>query len=124
MYGSYAKDTFVEEIASKLNITRFAVYKHCSKIRKKTNTNNRLAMLYVLCNEENYSLEHLKLTKRGKEVFQLHIKGYDYLEITCKLNLSYSTVRTHFNKMVLDNNCTTMRKLIAKYYAQDEKAVL
>lgn len=47
--------------------------------------------------------QNIKLTPRGKEVFQLIIKGLSDREIGEYLNISYSGVRRHKEKMLFAN---------------------
>lgn len=60
--------------------------------------------------------QNIKLTPRGKEVFQLIIKGLNDREIGEYLNISYSGVRRHKEKMLFANECESILELISKYY--------
>lgn len=60
----------------------------------------------------------IKLSPRGAEVFTLILQSTSNTHIAEHLGVSYSAVRRHREKMLLDNGCSTMNELIAKYYGQ------
>ena len=60
--------------------------------------------------------QRIKLTPRGKEVFDFILKGLSDVTIGKCLSITYSGVRRHREKMLLQNNCSSMLELIAKYY--------
>lgn len=64
-----------------------------------------------------FNSQNIKLTPREKEVFYLIIKGLTDKEIGNNLNISYSAVRRHKEKMLFANECGSMSELISKYYA-------
>ena len=61
----------------------------------------------------------LRLTPRGSEVFSRILKGLSTKEAAENLGMSTSCVRRHKEKMLLQNNCGTMRELIARHYARE-----
>ncbi len=61
----------------------------------------------------------LRLTSRGSEVFTRILKGMSTKEVAENLGMSTSCVRRHKEKMLLQNNCGTMRELIARHYARE-----
>lgn len=63
----------------------------------------------------------MKLTPRGKKVFLLTLQGYSDKEIGKCLRMSYSGVRRHKERMILENNSANMLELIAKYYTEHTK---
>ncbi len=77
-----------------------------------------LEILSALYDNENLSFENLVLTPRGTKVFELILKGHTIEEIALELGMSYSGVRRHKEKMILANNCSTMKELVSKYYEQ------
>lgn len=64
-----------------------------------------------------FSPNIIKLTPRGKEIFQLTLTGKTDTQIGKKLGISYNCVRRHKEKMVNTNNCNSMLELISKYYS-------
>ncbi len=77
-----------------------------------------LEILSALYDNENLSFDNLILTPRGTKVFELILKGHTIEEIALELGMSYSGVRRHKEKMILANNCSTMKELVSKYYEQ------
>ena len=57
----------------------------------------------------------LRLTPRGKEVFNLIMEGLTIAEIAERLGISYSGVLRHREKMLLQNDCHSMPELVAKF---------
>ena len=51
----------------------------------------------------------------------LMVQGYSDMEIACKMRISYQRVRQHKEKMLEQNNCTSVSELFAKYYLTYEK---
>ena len=49
------------------------------------------------------------------------VQGYSDMEIACKMRISYHRVRQHKEKMLEQNNCTSVSELFAKYYLTYEK---
>ena len=64
----------------------------------------------------------LRFSPRGQEVFMLIREGLTNNRIAECLGISVSCVRRHKEKMLLQNDCTTILELIAKYHgAHDAK---
>lgn len=61
------------------------------------------------------STSQIKLSPRGKEVFDLFMRSFTHREIAERLGMSVSGVRRHCEKMLWKNGCNTMLALIAKY---------
>lgn len=57
--------------------------------------------------------DHLCLTKREKEVFQLILSGHTSQEVGQKLKITYSTAKRHRENILVKNNCYTVRELMA-----------
>lgn len=74
-------------------------------------------MLHFIVNEIKFDPYVIKLTPRGKEVFQLILEGLGDKQIGERLGISYSGVRRHKEKMLINNSCESMLELISKYYA-------
>jgi DNA-binding CsgD family transcriptional regulator len=72
-------------------------------------------MLCLLDTEMSAETPMIRLTPRGKEVFQLIMKGLTIRQIGELLGISYSGVLRQREKMLLQNNCTSMLELLAKY---------
>jgi DNA-binding NarL/FixJ family response regulator len=73
-------------------------------------------MLHILHKTQDSEPPRLRLTTRGKEVFELTVKGFGNKQIGECLGMSISGVRRHKEKMLLHNDCKAMLELIAKYY--------
>jgi len=75
---------------------------------------NSVEMLNALNAEPGNPIAGIRLSPRGKEVFQLMLKGLSDKQIGESLGISYSGVRRHKEKMLLANGCSTVLELIAK----------
>ena len=91
-------------------------------IRKSLDVHTSIEMLRAINKNSESKPSPLRLTPRGTEVFELIIKGLSDKRIGEHLGMSYSGVRRHREKMLLCNNCASMRELIAKYYGRDADA--
>jgi len=60
----------------------------------------------------------VRLSPRGKEIFLLYMSGLSFPQIAEKLGISLSAVRRQQEKMLWQNNCESILKLIAKFHAQ------
>lgn len=60
----------------------------------------------------------IQLTPRGKEIFELAMHGLTIKDISEYLGISYSGVLRHREKMFLQNDCSSMQELIAKYHSK------
>lgn len=81
-------------------------------------------MLTALNQSQNKAISPLRLTPRGAEVFALILNGVNDVSIGQRLGISYSAVRRHREKMLLQNSCDTMLELIAKHNSrwQDDES--
>jgi len=79
-------------------------------------------MLSVLACKTEKTMSAIKLTPRGKEVFQLVLTGLSDNKIADSLGITYSGVRRHREKMLLANKCDTMLELVAKYHKEGARA--
>jgi DNA-binding CsgD family transcriptional regulator len=95
------------------------VRKHLANIRKILNVHTYLEMLHILHKTQDSDPPRLRLSLRGKEVFELTVKGFGNKQIGECLGMSISGVRRHKEKMLLHNDCKAMLELIAKYYGMD-----
>ncbi len=106
----------MKEIAKGLFIAESTVNFHLTAIRKKVGANNTIEMLYLLCQTSENAISNFNLTSRNKDIFQLFIQGCTYDEIGTRLNISYSGVRRHMEKILVKNDCANINELIGKYY--------
>jgi DNA-binding CsgD family transcriptional regulator len=58
----------------------------------------------------------LRLTPRGKEVFLFVKEGLTNKRIAERMGISVSAVKRHKEIMLLQNKCSSMLELIAKYH--------
>lgn len=70
----------------------------------------------VIVSELATSISEFTLTSRGKESFELALDGKMISEISKLLCISFSGVLRHREKILEENACHSMNKLIAKYY--------
>lgn len=61
----------------------------------------------------------IRLTPRGTAVFALIQAGVRDKSIGERMGISYSAVRRHREKMLLQNNCCSMLELVAKQLKHD-----
>ena len=78
------------------------------------NVNKTIKILCTFNHGQN-TCKEIKFTPRGREVFHLILKGKTSTEIAELLNMSKSGVRRHKEKMLLQNNCTSILELVSKY---------
>ena len=83
--------------------------------------NNSVEMLNTLIADSEDTFGGIKLSPRGKEVFQLILKGVSDKQVGESLGISYSGVRRHKEKMLLANGCSTMLELVAKLRSANEE---
>lgn len=76
---------------------------------------NKTINILCIFNYTNNTCKEMKFTPRGREVFHLILEGKTCTEIAELLNMSKSGVRRHKEKMLLQNDCTSMLELVAKY---------
>lgn len=100
-----------------LFIEQGTLYQHLMRIRKQLGGHNAAELLKILCSgDDQFVLEHIKLTPRGRDVFALLLEGKTNAEIARCLGISKSGVRHHLEKMLLQNDCESILELIAGYY--------
>lgn len=58
----------------------------------------------------------VRLTPRGREVFELIMHGLTIAQIAERMSISYSGVLRHREKILMQNDCRTMLELVAKYH--------
>ena len=106
-----------------MSIQVSTVYWHLLRIRKQFNAHVSVEMLGLMHKESQDAENGIKLTPRGREVFRLIREGWSDQRIAGYLGISYSGVRRHREKMLLDNGCDSMLELVARYYAHAETSV-
>ena len=102
-------------MAEKLFITRASVYVYLSRIQKKLDAGNSREVLYLLRKNPEHGMSTLNFTPRGKQVFTLIMEGLTSKRISERLGMGVNGIKRHKDKMLWQNNCETMRELIAKY---------
>ena len=110
-----------EEIALQLNITKGSVYKYLIAARKKLLITKSIHLFRINSDVIDEIQDVIHLTKRGKSVFQLFLRGLRDREIGEKLGMSYSGVRRHKEKILQTNACTTMYELALMYKTRCEQ---
>lgn len=106
-----------KKIADVLSIDIKTVYRHLANIRKELGVHSSIEILYFTTNDSEFKPHNIRLTSRGKEVFQLILEGLSDKQVGERLGISYSGVRRHKEKMLIANECESMLELISKYYA-------
>jgi DNA-binding CsgD family transcriptional regulator len=102
-------------MAMKLFITTGSLYQHLARIRKKSGARNNRELLHLLRKTPEHVMNTLRFTPRGREVFALIIEGLTSKGISERLGMGINGIKRHKDKMLLQNDCETMRELIAKY---------
>jgi len=101
----------------KLIISNWTLYKSLYNIRKTIGAKSTLEMLNTLRTIPEQTIPvTLRFTPRGKEVFMLIVEGLNIKNISKRLGIGVSGVKRHREIMLLQNGCTNMLELIAKYY--------
>lgn len=103
---------------AKLFVGKWTLYKYLYRIRKSLGAHSTFEMLHILRNmsENNAPPTTLRFSPRGKEVFMLIAEGLTGKQIAERLGMSVNGVKRHKEKMLFQNNCTTMLELVAKYH--------
>ncbi|MDR3363273.1 MAG: hypothetical protein LBO64_10630 [Desulfovibrio sp.] len=96
-------------------ITTGSLYQHLARIRKKSGARNNRDLLRILRKTSEHAMHTLRFTPRGREVFALIIEGLTSKGISERLGMGVNGIKRHKDKMLLQNDCETMRELIAKY---------
>ncbi|MBM6893467.1 winged helix-turn-helix transcriptional regulator [Desulfovibrio piger] len=106
-----------KKISSCLGIKIGTLYQHLAEIRKRMSYHSSVKVLFSYTNIpcQNAALADMGFTPRGKEVFLLIIEGLSNRQIAEQLSISPSAVKRHREKMLLQNRCTSMMELVAKY---------
>ena len=102
-------------MAEKLFIAMNTLYIYLSRIHKKLGVRNSRELLHLLRKRPEHAMSTLRFTPRGREVFALIVEGASSKEISERLGMGINGVKRHKDKMLWQNNCDTMRELIAKY---------
>jgi DNA-binding CsgD family transcriptional regulator len=102
-------------MAVKLFVTTGSLYQHLSRIRKKFGARNNRELLHILRKTSEYAMYTLRFTPRGREVFALIMEGLTSKRISERLGMGVNGIKRHKDKMLWQNDCETMRELIAKY---------
>ena len=105
-----------KDIARILSIQRTTVYRHQVTVRKLYGVHGSIKLMGVIVSELATSISEFTLTSRGKESFELALDGKMISEISKLLCISFSGVLRHREKILEENACHSMNKLIAKYY--------
>jgi DNA-binding CsgD family transcriptional regulator len=103
-------------MAAKLFITTGSLYQHLARIRKKFDAHNNRELLHLMRKTPEHAMSTLRFTQRGKEVFLLILEGMTSKGISERLGMGVNGIKRHKDKMLWQNDCETMRELIAKYY--------
>ncbi|MDR2818929.1 MAG: LuxR C-terminal-related transcriptional regulator [Desulfovibrio sp.] len=106
-------------MAVKLFITPGSLRLHLTRLRKKLGVHSNRELLHILRKTPEHAMYTLRFTPRGREVFALIIEGLTSKGISERLGIGVNGIKRHKDKMLLQNDCETMRELIAKYYRAD-----
>lgn len=115
----WRKDSPSKAIAENLSIDVATVYWHLAAVRKIFGVHSNIELLHKLNEDINVDMSTIRLTPRGREVFELSMRGLSIKEISKRLGISYSGVLRHREKMLLVNQCSSMLELILKYHGTD-----
>jgi DNA-binding CsgD family transcriptional regulator len=92
---------------------------HLTRLRKKLGVHSNRELLHLMRKTPEHAMSTLRFTLRGREVFALIIEGLTSKEISERLGMGVNGIKRHKDKMLWQNDCETMRELIAKYYGAD-----
>lgn len=95
----------------KLFIAPKTVNNHLFNARKKLNLHKSVEFFLLNNDKMDILTGNLRLTCRGREVFKLYLSGFTDTQIKEILGISYSSIRKHKEKMLIANNCDSMRAL-------------
>jgi DNA-binding CsgD family transcriptional regulator len=101
----------------KLFITPGSLRLHLTRLRKKFNVHSNRELLHILRKRPDHAMTILRFSPRGKEVFSLILEGMTSKGISERLGMGVNGIKRHKEKMLWQNDCETMRELIAKYYS-------
>ncbi|UQZ91450.1 hypothetical protein C4J81_19110 (plasmid) [Deltaproteobacteria bacterium Smac51] len=101
-----------KEIAEHLFISPKTVSRHLANLRRRYGVASAPALVSLFYPEPG---GRLKLTPREAAVFELIRSGLGSLHIARELGVSFTTVRRHRENMLLKNECTTIRQLMALF---------
>ena len=117
--GNSPSNSPSKAIAENLSIDVATVYWHLAAVRKIFGVHSNIELLHKLNEDIKVDMSTIKLTPRGREVFELSMRGLSIKEISKRLGISYSGVLRHREKMLLVNQCSSMLELILKYHGTD-----
>jgi DNA-binding CsgD family transcriptional regulator len=101
-----------------LFIARKTVKWHLENLRRDFSVHTTRELLLVFDAVPSSCGQSIRLSPRGKEVFELFMSGVTYRQIAECMGISLSGVRRHIEKMLWQNNCESMLELIARYQAK------
>ncbi len=110
----------LKEVTELCHIKEKTLKKHLANIRKALGVGNTPEMICKLCDNDRKSLKHIKLTKRGKQIFLLIIQGFTSKEIAEQIGIVESTVKDHREVMLEMNKCSNISELILMYYNKNQ----
>jgi DNA-binding CsgD family transcriptional regulator len=109
------RDTVPKVIAGALYVSVRTIYRHFANLRKVFNVHTTREILLAFDAGVTSIRPAVRLTPRGKEVLELYMHGYTYRQIADLLGMSVGGVRRHREKMLLQNDCESVLKLIVMY---------
>jgi DNA-binding CsgD family transcriptional regulator len=95
---------------------------HLANLRKAFDVHTSRELLLSADISMSAESSAVRLSPRGREVMELFMRGYTYREIAQCLGISISGVQRHREKMLWQNDCESMLKLIARYHGQEQAA--
>ena len=118
LYNYYKRDTRLKKIASILSIKQGTLYQHLAQIRRIFDSHNVIGLVHVIYNtiDKEIKTNTIRLTPCGSHVFKCILEGMTDKKIGEQLGMSLSGVRRHREKMLLQNDCTSITELVSKYY--------
>lgn len=99
----------------RLFITPKTVNNHLFNARKKLNIHKSVELFLLNAEKIDTLFDSVHLTRRWRDVLRLHMNGFTDIQIGKILGISYSAVRRHKERMLISNNCDSMRSLVALY---------
>ena len=104
----------IKAIAEKLYISPKTVHRHLANLRQRYGFVKSLELTNLFFLKKNDT--KMRLTNRENEILRLASEGFSSRQISLRLGISFSTVRRHKENMLLKNECSSMRELLAHFF--------
>lgn len=94
----HIKRYITKKIESMLFVDQKTIYRHLANIRKEIGVHSTIELLNFMTDKKDFIPNIIKLTPRGREIFQLTLTGKADKQIGNELGISYNCARRHKEK--------------------------